>query len=134
MALTNPKHEKFCLIWHETGNKSEAYRESHPNSLKWKDATIHNRASALSKVDEVLARFRELQDKAIESHGITIATLLKELDEARAAALEAETPQSSAAITATMNKAKLVGLDKHADAVVNVNVRSTIDDFYATNS
>ena len=134
MALTNPKHEKFCLVWHETGNKSEAYRESHPNSLKWKDETVHNKASALSKQGEVLARFDELQEDALKSHGITIASLLSELDEARDMALEAETPQSSAAISATMNKAKLVGLDKFVAATVNVNVRSTLDDFYATNS
>jgi len=134
MALTNSKHEKFCLVWHETGNKSEAYRESHPNSLKWKDETVHNKASKLSKQGEVLARFNELQEDALKSHGITIATLLKELDEARGIALEAETPQSSAAITATMNKAKLVGLDKHVETAVNVTVRNTLDDFYATDS
>lgn len=46
-------------------------------------------------------------------HGITIESLLKELEEAREAALSAETPQSSAAIAATMGKAKLTGLDKH---------------------
>ena len=46
-------------------------------------------------------------------HGITIESLLNELEEARVAALSAETPQSSAAIAATMGKAKLTGLDKH---------------------
>lgn len=46
-------------------------------------------------------------------HGITIESLLRELEEAREAALSAETPQSSAAIAATMGKAKLTGLDKH---------------------
>lgn len=131
MALTNSKHERFCLSWHETGNKSEAYRLSHPNSLKWKDETVHNKAYALSKRGEVLARYNELQEDALKSHGITIKSLLDELDVARKAALEAETPQSSAAISATMNKAKLVGLDKHIENTVNVNIRSTLDDFYA---
>lgn len=46
-------------------------------------------------------------------HGITIESLLRELEEAREVALSAETPQSSAAIAATMGKAKLTGLDKH---------------------
>ena len=46
-------------------------------------------------------------------HGITIESLLNELEEAREVALSAETPQSSAAIAATMGKAKLTGLDKH---------------------
>ena len=131
MELDNSNHEKFTQIWHSTGNKSEAYRESHPKSLKWKDETVHNKASALSKKGEVLARYKELQREASENHGVTIATLLKELDEARGIALSVETPQTSAAITATMSKAKLVGLDKHIiEAKIDVTQRKTIDDFY----
>ena len=103
MSLENVKHEKFCQVWFETGNKSEAFRVSHPHSTKWKDETVHNKASALSKKDEVSARFKQLQDKALKDHGVTIAT---------------------------MNKAKLVGLDKHTETNVNVTVRNTIDDFY----
>lgn len=127
-ALTNPKHEKFCMVWHETGNKSEAYRESHPNSLKWKDATIHNRASALSKVNEVLARFSEMQDKALESHGVTVESLLRELEEVRASAMGLETPQCSAASSAIMHKAKLVGLDINKS---EVNVTTSNADEWA---
>ena len=98
MALQNPKHESFCQLWHSSGNKSEAYRESHPASKGWKDATVHNRASELSKVDEVLGRFEQLQEEALKNHGVTIASLIEELNEARQAALAADTPQSSAAI------------------------------------
>lgn len=130
MALENSKHEQFCQVWLETGNKSEAYRKSHPNSLKWKDETVHNKASALSKKGEVLARYEQLQENTVKAHGITIESLLKELDEARGVALTAETPQSSAAITATMSKAKLVGLDKYTETNISVNVRSSLDDFY----
>lgn len=45
-------------------------------------------------------------------HGITVSGLLKELEEARTIALSCETPQTSAAVSATMSKAKLAGLDK----------------------
>jgi len=129
--LQNPKEEKYCLIWHESGNKTKAYRESHPNSANWKDVTIHNKASALSKRGDIMARFSELQNEALASHGITIKSLLDELDEARVIAITAETPQSSAAISATMNKAKLVGLDKNVLEVnANVTTRATLDDFY----
>ena len=38
--------------------------------------------------------------------------LILELEEARKAALKAETPQSSAAVAATMGKAKMLGFDK----------------------
>ena len=131
MALENSKHEQFCQVWLETGNKSEAYRKSHPNSLKWKDETVHNKASALSKKGEVLARYEQLQEDTVKAHGITIESLLEELDEARGVALTADTPQSSAAITATMSKAKLVGLDKHQVEVTgDIKVRKTLDDFY----
>ena len=110
--LENQKHEKFCQVWHETGNKSEAYRESHLNSKKWKDATVHKRASELSLQGEVLGRYEQLQKDSLEAHGITIKSLINELDVARDIALSAETPQASAAIKATMSKASLVGLDK----------------------
>ena len=43
---------------------------------------------------------------------ITVDTLLDELEEARKAALDADTAQSSAAVSATMGKARLLGLDK----------------------
>lgn len=126
-SLSNQKHEKFCQVWHETGNKSEAYRKSHPNSLKWKDDTVHNKASALSKRDEVSARFKELQELALKSHGVTIESLMKDLNRVIQLAESAETPQCSAAISGIMNKAKLVGLDVHK--VETTHKVEAIDDF-----
>ena len=111
--LENTKHEKFCQVWFECGNKSEAYRASHKAAAKWKDKTVHTRAYELSKESEIVGRFEQLQETALKDHGVTIASLLIELDEARKLAMEAETPQTSSAINATMNKAKLVGLDKN---------------------
>lgn len=129
--LANSKHEQFCQVWIATGNKSEAYRQSHPSSLRWKDETVHNKAYALSKRGEVLARFEQLQEDTVKAHGVTIESLLEELNEARQVALGALTPQSAAAITATMSKAKLVGLDKHQVEITgDLKVRKTLDDFY----
>ena len=110
--LDNPSHEAFVQKWHETGNKSQAYRYAFPSSKKWKDDTIHNKASALSKDGEILARFKELQQESADNHGITVKSLLDELDEARTVALGAEKPQTAAAVSATMGKAKLCGMDK----------------------
>ncbi len=76
MALENSKHEQFCQVWLETGNKSEAYRKSHPNSLKWKDDTVHNKASALSRQAQVLARYEQLQEDTVKAHGVTIESLI----------------------------------------------------------
>ena len=129
--LVNTKHEKFVQSWHATGNKSEAYRESHPSCKNWKDETVHNKAYVLSKRGEVLARLEQLQEGALKDHGVTIASLLSELDEARTMAMMDKNSHTSAAITATMSKAKLVGLDKHVVEVnSNVKVRSSLDDFY----
>ena len=122
-ALKNVNHETFTLKWHETGNKSESYRIAYPKSVNWTDKSVHNQASTLSKKPDVLARYKSLQDKTIEEHGITITSLLLELEEARAMALHPENAQSSAAVSATMSKAKLVGLD-----VVKIDIAHTITD------
>lgn len=58
--------------------------------------------------------------EAIDAHklmmskrcGITLQSLIDELEEARVAALTSETVQSSAAVAATQAKAKLTGMDK----------------------
>lgn len=60
-------------------------------------------------VKEALDKFMQ---ESSQRNKITVDTLLSELEEARKIALSAETPQSSAAVTATMSKAKLLGLDK----------------------
>ena len=85
-TLANGKHELFAQIWHETENKSEAYRTAYPKSLKWQDNTVHTKASALSKIGEVQGRYNELKHEAAVGHGVTIETLLQELDEAKAMA------------------------------------------------
>lgn len=127
--LENQKHEKFCQVWFECGNKSEAYRQSHPNAANWKDATIHKRASELSLQGEIQGRLDQLKEKALKDHGVTIASLIEELDEARTLAMTTDTPQTSSAISATMNKAKLVGLDKNSLEITG-KVK-TFSDMYA---
>lgn len=106
-----PKQEAFCLAYIETGNASEAYRLAY-NAERMKAETINRRAKEMLDNGKITARVSELQDTHIERHKLTVDDLLKELEDARQAALTAETPQSSAAVAATMGKAKLLGLDK----------------------
>lgn len=127
-SLKDSRRERFCQVWHETGNKSEAYRKSHPNSLKWKDETVHKRASELSLKGEVAGRYKELQELALKSHGITIESLIADLKRIMAIAESAETPQCSAAISAVMNQAKLVGLDAHKSET-KIKIESFEGDF-----
>ena len=83
----------------------------------------------------VTARLKEIREELAKASQIDLKDLLEELEQARQAALGCESPQSSAAVAATMGKAKLLGLDKviidhqssdrsmspkcHADAVLD---------------
>lgn len=105
------KMESFCLAYVETGNASEAYRRSY-NTANMAYKTAQREGYNTLQNPLVQARIEELRIKVMERHEITVDTLLAELEEARQAALGAETPQTAAAVGATMGKAKLLGLDK----------------------
>ena len=110
MKLT-AKQEAFCLAYIETGNASEAYRSAY-KADRMKPATINRKAAELMDNGKITARLQQLRAPIMERHNVTVDSLLLELEEARQVALGAETPQSGAAVTATMGKAKLCGLDK----------------------
>lgn len=105
------KQEAFCLAYIELGNASAAYRSTY-NASRMKPSTINRKAKELLDNGKVAARIKELQYSALERHNVTVDSLLLELEKARQCALAAETPQTSAAIGATMGKAKLMGLGK----------------------
>lgn len=106
------KQENFCMAYIETGNASEAYRKSF-NATKMKDVTITKRASELLANGDIKGMIEQLRKPIIARHNITVDRLILELEDARQLALHAETPQASAAVAATMAKAKLLGfLDK----------------------
>ena len=108
MALTI-KQEKFCMVYIETGNASEAYRQAY-NCENMSVETIKVKACQLLKKDNITVTIDKLKNKHAKRHELTIDDLVAELEEARTAALSAENPQSSAAVSATMGKAKLLGL------------------------
>ena len=108
MALTI-KQEKFCMVYIETGNASEAYRQAY-NCENMKEASINVNACKLLTDAKIAPRIKELKSGHVKRHELTIDDLVAELEEARTAALGAENPQSSAAVSATMGKAKLLGL------------------------
>lgn len=110
MSLT-PKQEAFCLAYLETGNASEAYRRAY-NASNMKPETIKRKAAELMVNGNIAATIEAGREEARKRSQLTVDDLLRELEEARRAALSCETPQSSAAVSATMGKAKLLGLDK----------------------
>ncbi|APB99033.1 terminase small subunit [Polynucleobacter asymbioticus] len=107
-ALT-PKQEKFCQKFIQTGNASEAYRQSY-DAQKMKPESINRKAKELMDNGKITARVKELQETLVKKHEVTVESIAQELEEARTMALTAQTPQTSAAVAASMGKAKLYGL------------------------
>lgn len=109
MVKLTPKQENFCLAYLETGNASEAYRRAY-NAQNMKPESINVNASKLLSGAKIAQRLDELRAPAIAKAQLTVEDLLRELEEARRMALETEAP--APAVSATMGKAKLLGLDK----------------------
>ncbi|ETT03849.1 terminase small subunit [Providencia sp. PROV188] len=129
--MLTTKQENFCLAYIETGNASEAYRTAY-DTAKMKPESINRKAKELLDNGKITARVNELQQDIRTKHDITVMMLLDELEAARLKALNADTPQASAAVAATMGKARLTGLDKvlvDLSANVKVETRSIKDIF-----
>lgn len=136
MAGLTIKQEAFCQAYIETGNASEAYRTAYAAD-KMKAEAIHVKASELLSNGKVSVRLKELQGEIKQRHNVTVDSLLAELEEARQKALSAETPQSSAAVAATMGKAKLTGLDKQIvemRGAIGLNLNKSLTELFEDDS
>ena len=102
------KQELFAQAYIETGNASEAYKRAYNTQANAN--TVNRKASQLLKHPEVIKLLAELKAETRQRHKLTIDDILQELEQSRLLALE--NIQCSAAVTATMSKAKLLGLDK----------------------
>lgn len=100
-VLKNARHEKFAQELAKGKTADDAYVAAgfKPNR--------HN-AAALARKQHISTRVAEIQSKAVKRAEITVQSLADELEEARALALTEK--QTSAAVSATMGKAKLFGL------------------------
>ena len=130
MANLTPKQERFCQLYIELGNASEAYRQSY-DADSMNENTVNRKAKELLDNGKITARLELIRNEHSKRHNITVDSLLIELEEARKMALDLniqEKPQVSAAVTATMGKAKLLGLDKQVveltgENTTNLNLR-----------
>lgn len=102
-----PKQERFCYSYIETGNASEAYRRSY-NAERMKPEVVAVKASELLANGKIAVKIEALRALHQKRHEITVDDLVKELEEARKLAFE--TDKAAAAVSATMGKAKLLGL------------------------
>lgn len=106
-----PAEEEYCKLYVQTGQKGPSYREAY-GAHHQDEKTIWRRATRIMTYPKVIKRIEELKERAMKKHDVTVESLLIELEEARKAALNAETAQASAAVAATMGKAKITGLEK----------------------
>ena len=116
-TLANPRHEKFArLVWAASSKDyrralaylAAGYRAKLDLSDPSKSYPADQAASRLAKNVKVKARIQEIATMAAKRHEISEDSLLEELEQARLAALENQ--QASAAVAATMGKAKLCGM------------------------
>ena len=104
--LPNIRHERFAVAVIKTGVAAKAYLEAgfKPTTRNALDVS----ACQLLRKPKVKARIWELQTQIARRSAVTLDTLLDDLEAARERAHELGQP--SAAIAATMGKARLLGL------------------------
>jgi len=71
---------------------------------------VNRKAAEMFGNGNITARLADLRGKVETAHGVTVASLIAELEEARQ--VGRERGQASAMAQATLGKAKLAGLDK----------------------
>jgi len=102
-----PKQEKFCLVFIEKGNASEAYRQAY-DAENMKEATINRCAVELLENPKITARLDEIRGINAERHEITVDRLSNMFMASYHLALSIKNP--SAAATAITGLGKLHGL------------------------
>ena len=105
--MLTPKQRKFAESYVECGNASKAYR-LHYDTKNMKPATVKREAKRLLDNHNITTTIRELQAAHRQRHDVTVDGLVDELEEARFFAMVFG--HISAAVAATMGKAKLHGL------------------------
>lgn len=100
-VLHNQRHESFAQALAKGKTADEAYAQAGYKPHR-------GNASTLRAKQNIVDRVAELQAKVAKKVEVTVESLAGELEEARSIALAER--QSSAAVQATMGKAKLFGL------------------------
>jgi phage terminase small subunit len=103
-----PKQEAFVLAYLETGNATESYRRAY-GAKGWTENALNVEACKMMKNPKVALRIDAAREKVAAKQAITVETLVEELNEARIVALSSPRG-ASAAVSATLGKAKLLGL------------------------
>ena len=113
-ALNNPRHERFAQELAKGKTASEAYEQAgYKPSLK--------NSQRLKCYEDIRARVAEIQERGAIRAGVTVESLLAELESARRLAEQLQQP--AAMISASMGKGKVAGL------IVDKQERKNITDY-----
>jgi hypothetical protein len=117
--LRNPRHERLAQALAKGATATVALAEA--------GYTDPRNSTRLTKNDEIRSRVAELQERAAAKALVTVDDLVRDLDETRAMAHQKG--QASAAVAATMGKAKILGfLVDHVVADVKHSFTDLADD------
>ena len=109
--LHNPKHENFCQLTLQGAKygwtQADIYKRA---GYRATGHSAEMAASRLMKKDEIQRRIAELGEPAVRKSGVSVASLLAELEQARVGAHDDR--QFSASVQAIAGKARLSGLDR----------------------
>jgi hypothetical protein len=132
-VLRNPRHEAFARAifrgifepdlypTHGTAYRAAGYRAS---GLREPGGSAEVNASRLLKNAKILDRVRELQAEAAQEVKETIEKCVAELNDIKDASMaDSEKPAYSAAVSAVMGKAKLLGFVTDKTDVTTRNVQ-----------
>lgn len=133
MKLT-AKQEAFAQAVASGKTQADAYREAY-DAEGMTDKTVWERASVLAAHDKVRARVEallaEIAAKTVEKLVYSAEDAVRELEEARLAAMTGDKVQASAAVAATKAKAEILGLVtqkiEHSGAIVLIDLVKAID-------
>ena len=119
----NPRHSSFVQHYLSTGNATAA-----ATAAGYSPHTAQEQGSRLLRRTDVADAVQQQQEQAQQQAQTTVQSLLAELEQARQGAIA--NGQCSAAVAATMAKAKLLGLDKPTPAAdTNTHtIRVMLDD------
>lgn len=106
------KQEAFTLVYFETGNAAEAYRQAYDVSENAKDNWIYVEASQLLDNPKVSLRLKVLQEQAAALSFYTVQKAAEEYEAARELAMKEKNP--SGAVSAISGKVKLFGMERPA--------------------
>jgi hypothetical protein len=121
--LSNPRHERFCVLIAEGKSAAAAYQEAGYHPHNGNAHALRHRDDVSARIDELLAERQaqtaEARARAVEEAQISASRLAAQLARAYEIAVKAEKPE--AMVNATVAQAKFAGLWVERSEVAQIN-------------